>query len=97
MSIEYAYEVTKVDTDAKCMEVVYTAEGYDSITVGTMLPYDDEPLENVIKAYAPIRQWIDSKRSFAQIVIGTSGAIKTSNSAEIGVLLEEELTPPTLE
>lgn len=76
MIVQYTYEITAVDTEAKCMTVVYSAEGYETMTVGTMLPYDDEPLENVIRAYAPVQQWINSTRTFANPQVGTSGTIE---------------------
>lgn len=76
MIVQYAYNIISVNTEAKCMEVVYSADGYETTTVGTMLPYDDEPLENVIRAYAPIQQWVNSKRTYANPQVGTSGTIQ---------------------
>lgn len=76
MIIQYTYEITAVDIPAKCMTVVYSTEGYDDVTVGTLLPYDDEPLENIIRMYAPIQHWINSKRSYSNPQVGTSGTIQ---------------------
>ena len=74
----YTYQITSVNAEAKCMEVVYSAEGYESFTVGVRLPYDDETLENVISSYAPVPHWINSTRNYINPTpaAGTVGTIE---------------------
>lgn len=52
--IRYGYEVTAVHEAARCMEVVYSAEGRQPILIGTRLPYEGESLEQVVQLYAPV-------------------------------------------
>lgn len=75
MSIEYRYEIIAVDQAARCMEVVYSAEGHPTRHIGARLPYEGEALENVIQMYAPIRYWQELKANVVCPVIGTSGVI----------------------
>jgi hypothetical protein len=55
--MKYQYEITKVDAEARCMEIVYTSEGLPSYTVGARLPYEGETLEQIIHSYAPMQFW----------------------------------------
>ena len=57
MNITYTYEIISVDQQARCMEVVYTAEGYQTMDIGARLPYEGETLEAIVQMYAPVRYW----------------------------------------
>lgn len=75
MSITYTYEIISVDEAARCMEVVYSAEGHQTMHIGARLPFIGEELENVIKAYAPISFWIETQMQVVAPQIGVSGTI----------------------
>jgi hypothetical protein len=76
MSIEYTYQVIKVDVAARCMEVAYSAPGHQTMRIGTRLPYADEELSTVIDMYAPIAHWIERAKPVAIPAVGTSGVVK---------------------
>jgi hypothetical protein len=75
MSIVYNYRITVVNEAARCMEVVYTAEGLTTYTIGTRLPFEGEQLESVIQAYAPIPQWIEESTPMVVPEVGVEGTI----------------------
>ena len=78
MSITYTYQITAVNESAKCMEVVYSADGLTTYTVGTRLPFKDEPVESVIEMFAPLAMWVQETTPVYAPVVGTQGVIETS-------------------
>lgn len=75
MSIIYTYEIIKVDEVARCMEVVYTAEGHPTMHIGTRLPFADETLESVVRQYEPIRYWVEQQRGISVPTVGEAGTL----------------------
>ena len=75
MSIAYNYEIIAVDQAARCMEVVYTAEGRQTMHIGARLPYEGEELEAVIAMYSPVPFWLEQERAVQVPQVGTAGAI----------------------
>jgi len=75
MSIEYTYEVISVDAQARCMEVVYKAEGHQTMHVGARLPYEGESLEDVVRMFAPVAYWEEQQRPVVVPQIGASGVV----------------------
>ena len=75
MSIAYNYEIIAVDQTARCMEVVYTAEGRQTVHIGARLPYEGEELEAVISMYSPVPYWLDQERAVQVLQVGTAGTI----------------------
>lgn len=75
MSITYTYEIISVDKAARCMEVVYTAEGHQTMHINARLPYEGESLEAVIEMYAPVRYWEELKTPVIVPQVGVSGVI----------------------
>jgi hypothetical protein len=74
MNITYAYEIISVDEAARCMEVVYSAEGHQTMHIGARLPFEGESLESVIKAFAPVQLWVSLA---APVVVPPVGLIGT--------------------
>jgi hypothetical protein len=85
MSIEYTYQIVSVDEAARCMEVVYTSEGRQTMHISARLPYEGEALEDVIKMFAPVPLWIESEKLVVPPEVGLSGQI---------VLVPEEVVLP---
>jgi hypothetical protein len=83
MSITYTYEIISVDQSARCMEVVYTAEGHQTMHIGARLPYEDELLESVIKMFAPVPYWLERELAVQVPQVGTSGTIVPPPSKSI--------------
>lgn len=75
MSIEYTYEITSVDEAARCMEVVYSAEGRQTMRIGARLPFEGESLEAIIDMYAPVAYWREQELSVVVPQVGTTGVI----------------------
>ncbi len=84
MSITYTYEIIAVDEAARCMEVVYSAEGHQTMHIGARLPFEGEALEDVIKAFAPVPLWLERVTPVVAPKVGLTGTIEP----------EPELEPP---
>jgi hypothetical protein len=74
MTIEYTYEIISVDENARCMVVVYSSEGHQTMQIGARLPFEDESIESIIKMYAPLNYWKEQKKSVFVPVVGLTGA-----------------------
>lgn len=75
MKITYTYEIVAVDEAARCMEVVYSAEGHQTMRIGARLPFAGEDLEDVIKAFAPVPLWEEQSKAVVAPSVGVSGTI----------------------
>jgi len=76
MSITYTYEIIVVNETARCMEVVYSAEGHQTMHIGARLPFEGEALEDVIKSFAPVPLWIERATPVVAPQVGAKGTIK---------------------
>jgi len=81
MSINYNYQVINVDVSARCMEIVYTAEGHPTQHIGARLPYENESLENVVRMFAPVAFWLELQQNTNPPSVGTSGEIRAADEA----------------
>jgi hypothetical protein len=81
MSINYRYEIINVDEQARCMEIVYSADGHPTQHVGSRIPYDTETLESVIRTMAPVVYWESLQLNIVPPTIGTSGEIRAADEA----------------
>lgn len=82
MSITYTYEIIAVDEAARCMEVVYSAEGHQTMHIGARLPFVGEALEDVIKAFAPVPLWVGLATPVAAPQIGLTGTVEPEPELE---------------
>jgi hypothetical protein len=82
MSINFNYEIISVNESARCMEIVYTAEGHPIQHIGARLPYEGENIESVVRMYAPINLWLELKKSVITPSIGASGYIPVADEIE---------------
>jgi hypothetical protein len=87
MSITYAYEIIKVDEASRCMEVVYSAEGHQTMHISTRLPFEGEVLENVIKAFAPVPLWVEMAKTVVAPQVGVSGVIALEPSTSLEMVV----------
>lgn len=76
MNITYTYEIVAVDEQARCMEIVYKAEGHQTMRIGARLPFEGEDLTNVVKQFAPIPLWIEIATPMVAPNVGVSGVIE---------------------
>lgn len=84
MSITYNYEIISVDEAARCMEVVYTAEGHKTMRIGTRLPYADEALEAVVAQFSPVAYWLEQTRELAVPQVGVTGVVAPQADQTVG-------------
>lgn len=75
MSIQYTYEIVKVDAAARCMEIVYSAQGHQTMHIGARLPFVGETLEAVVGMFAPVAYWEEQKRPVAVPQVGVVGTV----------------------
>lgn len=86
MTIEYTYEITRVDETARCMDVVYSAQGHQTMHIGARLPYEGESLESVIEMFSPVGYWLQQAAAVVVPTVGQSGTIGTPVAATIETL-----------
>jgi hypothetical protein len=91
MSITYTYEIIAVDEAARCMEVVYSAEGHQTMHIGARLPFEGEQLEDVIRVFAPVPLWEELSMTVVVPQVGSSGVIIPP--APLSNSLEQEQPP----
>jgi len=75
MSIEYSYEIVRVDTQARVMEIVYTSEGRQTMHIGARLPYEGESLEAIVQMYSPVAYWMEQEATVVPPQLGASGTM----------------------
>lgn len=92
MSINYTYEIASVDAQARCMEIIFRAEGHPEQRVGARLPYEGEVLDAVVSMYAPIAYWESLQAPVVVPQVGTSGT-----KPELPVSTEPLLTAEQIE
>lgn len=80
MTITYTYKIIAVDEAARCMEVVYSATGHQTMHIGTRLPFEGEALENVIKAFAPVALWLELATPVTTPRVGLTGTIEPTGA-----------------
>lgn len=85
MSIAYTYKIIAVNEAARCMEVVYSAEGHQTMHIGARLPFEGEALEDVIKAFAPVPLWVELATPVVAPQVGLTGTVEPE---------PEVITPP---
>jgi hypothetical protein len=90
--INFTYTVISVDEAARCMEIVYVADGHQTMHIGARLPYEGENLEDVVMLFAPIWYWEEQKRTVIAPSIGASGVVNVP--AVIASQLKEPVAHP---
>jgi hypothetical protein len=82
----FTFVITRVDEAARCMDVVYTADGYEAVPVGVRAPVEGEDLNEVIARAAPFFVWDEIDRARAPLVlpeVGTTGRIEAPPPQEV--------------
>lgn len=83
MNIDYTYTIVSVDEASRCMEVVYSAEGHQTMHIGARLPFEGESLEAVIQMFSPVAHWIAAKAPVVVPQIGTSGVVVHQHAKQL--------------
>jgi hypothetical protein len=82
MSINFSYKILSVNEQARCMEIVYTAEGHPTQHIGARFPYEGETLEQIIRMYAPLVHWHELKKVVVVPEAGISGYMPLADEIE---------------
>jgi hypothetical protein len=75
MSITYSFEIVAVDQAARCMEIVYTADGHQTMHISARLPFEGETLEQVVRMHDPVRYWEEQQAAVVVPEVGTTGTL----------------------
>jgi len=75
MSITYSYEIIAVNEAARCMEIVYTADGHQTMHIGARLPYEGETVEQIVRMYEPVRYWEEQQTPVVVPQVGETGTL----------------------
>jgi hypothetical protein len=57
------------------MEVTYTANGFDTKIVSMPMPVGNQQVEEIVKAYSPVRQWENSLLQVTSVQVGHTGEV----------------------
>jgi hypothetical protein len=79
MNIEYTYEIVSVDPAARCMEIVYSSAGRQTMHIGARLPFEGESLEAVIEMYSPVAYWLEQEAPVFVPNVGTTGVVSPAS------------------
>jgi hypothetical protein len=75
MNIQYTYKIINVDEAARCMEVVYSSEGRQTMHISARLPYEGEGIEGVIEMYSPVAYWREQEIPVVVPPAGLTGVL----------------------
>lgn len=92
MTIAYSYKIISVDQSARCMEVVYSAEGHQTMHIGVRLPFEGEALEDVIKSFAPVPLWVEAAKPVQVPTVGFEGVVVPEEPSENDYAAEPVVT-----
>lgn len=82
MTITYSYEITAVNQSARCMEIIYTADGHQTMHIGARLPYEGETLEDVVRMFEPVRYWEERQLAVVVPQVGEAGTLTSLSPPE---------------
>lgn len=88
-NIEYTYEIVSVNEEARCMEVVYSSDGRQTMHIGARLPFEGESLEDVIKMFAPVPLWIEQAMPVVAPTVGITGSVAVQLVSDPVVIPEQ--------
>lgn len=81
MAINYTYKIINVDQNARCMEIVYSANGHETLHIGARLPFEGETVEQIVRMYSPISYWVEKTLPVVIPDVGNGGAINAADEA----------------
>ena len=76
--MEVSYRVVNINQEANCMDVEYSAEGYEPVLVGVRIPLADENVDEIIKSFVPIGTWFPRTTELATVEAGHVGVMSVS-------------------
>ena len=76
MTIKYSFEIMRVDAQAKCMDILYTANNKPDMLIGVRLPWSDESVLSIVEMYSPIANWVEQERTVLVPEVGLRGVVE---------------------
>lgn len=96
MKIKYSYEIKDVDEINKVMTIEYYSKEHGSMLVGAHIPRIDESLEDVVRSYSPVNEWILNSKPTQKVFSGMSGNMEFSYDEEYEDTVLSENEPEDL-
>lgn len=78
------------------MEVRYEADGFPPMNIGARLPYEGEPLEEIIKMYSPVAFWESLRAEVVVPEVGHEGVIVPATTGNPASFELEETMPKVI-
>ena len=82
-NITYTYTIENISEADRCMEIVYSSTGHQTLRVGARLPFDNETLSDIVEMYNPIAQWLQDAKT---VVVPTTELTGSKTVSEDAVL-----------
>ncbi len=76
------------------MEIMYSADGHETLHIGARLPYEGEELEQIVRMYAPVAYWQEKTRVVAPPSVGVTGAINAADEAASALTVQAAPNAP---
>lgn len=95
--MQYTYEIVKVDEASRCMEIVYSADGHQTMHVSARLPFVGETLETIVDMHSPVPFWIEQAKSVQVPAVGVQGSISSTSAPEDVTVAQQVMTIPVNE
>jgi len=95
--MQYTYEIVKVDEASRCMEIVYSADGHQTMHVSARLPFVGETLETIVDMHSPVPLWIELAKSVQVPTVGVQGSISSASAPEDVAVAQQVMTIPVNE
>jgi hypothetical protein len=74
------FEITAVNEQQRCMEVVFRATGQPEVLVGARMPFEGEDLNTLVASFAPIGHWEDLAKQVVPVAVGATGVVTLTNT-----------------
>lgn len=79
-----SYKITRVDPDAKAMDILYTSPDYGTMLVGARMPFEGETVEMIAAMFSPLQNWVTQTLPVAAVSAGFTGDLPTSSAGAAG-------------
>jgi hypothetical protein len=89
MITSYTYKIVATYPELGTMDILFSSDGYPDLLVGATMPITGQTIEDVVRAYAPLGQWIRGKLGFVEVPVDTTGVI------EVPVATAQEIAVPS--
>lgn len=79
-----SYKITRVDPDAKAMDILYTSPDYGTMLVGARMPWENETVDMIAAMFSPLRSWVEQTLPVAAVSAGLTGEVAANSANDAG-------------